>query len=124
MTTTLVAISLGYPVAAESPEITHVWKCPHCDNDAAFIGIDDHGYGGPDECESDCDPEEGCTCETELKQPFTVEDGEPYDYQAFTGGGYDAEIGNYTRIYCAKCERLLWVDLSDEVAVAAAIEEG
>lgn len=81
-----------------------------CGNITRFIGHDDHGFGGPDECDGSCerDGKEYCECETVLTQPFTVmrdADGNAleYDYQAWTGGGFDGEIGEYTRVDCAEC---------------------
>jgi ribosomal protein S27E len=110
--------------ATQSPEITGVWECktPDCGNKTNFVGIDAHGYGGPDECENpgDC-PNRGamtadcCGCETELVQPFSVMYGEggsweqgDLDYERYEGGGDDSEIGEYTKIVCADCGHTLW----------------
>jgi hypothetical protein len=114
----------------QSPEITGAWDCktPGCFNRKNFIGIDAQGYGGPEACEGDPDSVEGCpgvadkstlesycACVTELVQPFTVlydekNEWEPgnCEYEAFTGGESDAEIGSYTKIVCAECRATLW----------------
>jgi hypothetical protein len=99
-------------------------ECP-CGNRTKFIGHDDHGYGGPEMCACGAadhnDTAEStpdlrvCSCETTLSQPYTVrraEDGSviEFDYQSFEGGGFDAEIGNYTRIDCAACGKEVYRD--------------
>lgn len=102
------------PLYAESPESKpENFECTVCGNTREFVGIDDHGYGGPDECECERPHSDACICETVLTQPFNITgvdtDGSPLiDYHAFTGGGNNAEIGSYTRIDCGKCGQRLW----------------
>lgn len=82
----------------ESPESTGIYRCPACPNRERFIGYDDKGFPG-DNCKCDQDP---CTCEVTLAQPFEIINGIPV-YDAFTGGGNNSEISEYTRIECAAC---------------------
>lgn len=109
-------VALGMPriikntaLYTESPEVTDNWHCTSCGNRTTFVGIDIHGYGGPDECDSE-DCGDVCECETILTQTFDVdpEDPENINYHEFLGGGHDAEIGNYTQIDCAMCGQTLW----------------
>jgi len=83
-----------------SPEQTGVWYCPHCRNKTNFIGVDEEGYGGPEVCT--CGQTE-CICFTELRQPLFIDENREVHYSAFEGGGFDAEIGSYTRVECAEC---------------------
>lgn len=92
-----------------SPEETGIYLCPGCGNTEAFVGHDDRGYPG-DECE--CGHLEGerdeCVCKVTLSQRFTVlSNGEPF-YEAFEGGGRNSNIGEYTRIDCARCGKEIW----------------
>ena len=93
-----------------SPEVTRQWKCPNCSNRTDFVGYDEAGYPGAD---CTCGAyEEGlgdCICAVELQQPFTVDKdtGELLDYEAHDGG-YDSEIGEYTRIECRECLTEIW----------------
>lgn len=152
-------------VPSESPEGQpwRAWRCANagCRNRRHWIGYDDEGWGGPDECDTSCgwDPDAAesdpcpscgkgqlvqavagdrdgaavlecsncarrtptyCGCTTTLTQhlhltgrirPDTKPDA---DYEAFTGGGGDAEIGPYTRIACAACGTCLWADIEWE----------
>ena len=87
----------------ESPEVTRDYRCPYCGNTERFIGYDAHGFPGEAcTCEQDL-----CVCEVTLRQAFTVISGEER-YQAFEGGGFNAEIGAYTRIECAECGQVIW----------------
>lgn len=88
----------------QSPEETGNYRCPTCGNARTFIGYDDHGYPGPEACECKKDL---CECQVTLAQPFTVLKEGDIDYQAFTGGGYGAEIGTYSRIHCAVCHTFI-----------------
>ncbi len=88
-----------------------------CGNVTRFVGIDDRGYGGPEECE--CGAAEHnetapiadfreCICITRLTQPYTVRRDDEgcvieFDYHLFTGGSWNATISEYTRIRCADC---------------------
>jgi DNA-directed RNA polymerase subunit RPC12/RpoP len=105
---------------APSPEETGYYICYDCGNLTDFIGHDDHGYPG-DECECGHAEDDGafpeCRCAVTLSQPFTVlrELGEPIEtpcldvsYEAFVGGGCDAEISQYDRIECAHCGAQVW----------------
>jgi len=87
----------------ESPEVTKDYRCPCCGSTERFIGYDAHGFPG-EACECDQDP---CVCEVTLRQAFAVVSGEEC-YQAFEGGGSNAEIGAYTRIECADCGQVIW----------------
>lgn len=111
------------PVLQASPENA---RCS-CGNITGFVGIDERGYGGPEVCTCgaataydawlgrlDRRPAEvtpdlaECTCLTVLTQPFRVLRDDAgrvieIEYQVFSGGGYDAEIGEYTRIQCGRC---------------------
>jgi hypothetical protein len=89
----------------DSPEQTGRYACANCGNARSFIGYDDRGYPGPDEC--DCE-KDVCVCEITLKQYFTVHADGCISYQAFEGGGFGAEIGSYTRIQCAVCTAFVW----------------
>jgi len=91
----------------ESPESSGQYLCPNCGNARSFIGYDDRGYPGPDECECGKDI---CECEVTLKQHFTVEEDGALDYDAFEGGGFGADIGAYTRIQCAVCNECIWTE--------------
>jgi hypothetical protein len=104
-----------------SPEATGRYECPACGNTSSFVGSDDRGFAGPDECDGSCghnedDPNSYCKCETALTQAFTVHSqdgtrgGANIEYLAWTGGGADGEIGSYSRIYCGRCDTLLWRD--------------
>lgn len=97
----------------ESPEQTERYECPECGNVERFIGYDDRGFPG-DECECEAqDTDQECTCEVTLAQPFRVEwdNGRPdVVYEAFTGGGCDAMIGQYTRIECVECYSEIWTE--------------
>lgn len=90
----------------ESPETTGVYLCPKCGNREHFTGIDEHGYGGPDECDSDCG--DICECETVLRQNFDVDADGEVNYHSFTGGGWGAEIGEYTIVTCRVCSAIVW----------------
>ena len=105
----------------KSPEETGEYRCEKCGNVEEFIGFDDRGYPGA-ECECgayDDDSEEGkeCTCLVTLEQPFLVEPDGEVIYEVHSGG-YDSEIGNYTRIQCAKCGNMLWEETTPEEAQA------
>lgn len=105
-----------------SPEQTGHYECPDCGNRKNFIGIDEHGYGGPEVCDFEEHQEEGaeCDCLTELTQPFTVLGPDnDIDYHEFTGGGCDSEIGSYTQIVCAECDTIIWEEPERELPVAA-----
>lgn len=107
-----------------SPEETGVYICPACSNTELFTGIDARGYGGPDVCECDASTVENaqragdseCVCLTELRQDFrlvAIDDQGNYlepaiDYEAFTGGGSGADIGNFTSIICQPCGNTIW----------------
>jgi hypothetical protein len=91
----------------ESPENSGKYLCNNCGNIRSFIGYDDRGYPGPDECECGKDL---CECEVTLKQHFMVEEDGDLDYHAFAGGGYGADIGAYTRIQCAVCNEFIWTE--------------
>src|SRR5713226_1549440 len=95
-----------------SPEETGQYQCPSCGNTRLFVGYDDRGYPGPDECECG---KGVCECEVTLKQHFTVQGDGSIDYQAFEGGGRGAEIGDYTRIECAVCGQCIWTRASDSI---------
>jgi len=43
-----------------------------------------------------------------LRQGFIVLKNGDVHYFAFTGGGYGAEIGSYTRIQCGVCGAFIW----------------
>jgi len=94
----------------DSPENSGQYLCANCGNTRSFIGYDDRGYPGPDECECG---KTVCECEVTLKQPFTVDDDGALDYHAFEGGGFGAEIGAYTRIQCAFCNEFIWTEAVD-----------
>ena len=81
----------------DSPEETNHYACPTCGNTRSFVGYDDRGYPGPDECECG---KNICGCEVRLTQYFTVQEDGSIDYQPSEGGGRGAEIGSYTRIKC------------------------
>src|SRR5437016_256347 len=68
----------------ESPEETEHYACPSCGNTRSFVGYDDRGYPGPDECECG---KNTCACEVTLEQHFTVHVNGSIDYRAFEGGG-------------------------------------
>jgi hypothetical protein len=89
----------------ESPEETEHYACSNCGNTHSFVGYDDRGYPGPDECECG---KNLCACEVTLTQHFTVHENGSIDYQAFEGGGRSAEIGSYTRIRCTTCNEIIW----------------
>jgi hypothetical protein len=91
----------------QSPEETGRYVCLRCHNRRSFIGYDDLGYPGPEECECDKDP---CECKVTLSQPFTIAPDGAVRYHAFEGGGFGAEIGSYTRIKCAVCGQFIWRD--------------
>jgi hypothetical protein len=95
----------------KSPEETEHYACPSCGNTRFFVGYDDRGYPGPDECECG---KNTCDCEVTLEQHFTVHEDGSIDYQAFEGGGRGAEIGSYTRIRCAACKELIWAPLGPQ----------
>lgn len=97
----------------ESPEVTKDYRCPNCGNTERFIGYDTHGFPGK-ACECGQDP---CVCEVTLRQAFTVIAGEER-YQAFEGGGCNAEIGAYTRIECAECGQVIWQEEASNVVEA------
>lgn len=100
-----------------SPEDTGIYQCPACPNKRDFIGINVKGFGGPSMCECGaCDyenpqrAEDGlCVCDTELRQPFHVSSA-GVEHEAFTGGGTDAEIGQYTHIDCVACGATVWTE--------------
>lgn len=103
-----------------------------CGNVTRFAGIDDRGYGGPEDCE--CGAAEHnetapiadwreCSCISRLTQPYDVMrdqagDVVEFDYHLFTGGGWDATIAEYTRIQCGDCGKELYrsPDLRDDEA--------
>ena len=93
-----------------NPERTGVYICPHCDNERDFIGIDTGAYPGANcTCGAYGEGRE-CKCHATLTQRFTVLHATPMldiDYQAHDGG-YDSEIGSYTRIVCANCDKTVW----------------
>lgn len=89
----------------KSPEETEHYACPSCGNTRSFVGYDDRGYPGPDECECG---KRICECEVTLEQHFTVHADGSIDYHAFEGGGRGAQIASYTRIKCAVCKELIW----------------
>jgi hypothetical protein len=95
----------------KSPEEAEHYACPSCGNTRFFVGYDDRGYPGHDECECG---KNICECEVTLRQYFTVHEGGSIDYQAFEGGGRGAEIGSYTRIRCAACEELIWAPTPED----------
>lgn len=104
--------------------------CPRCPNTTLFIGYDHNGYGGPSECGCGAFDDDGelargaeCSCSTVLRQPFTVIDGATIDgydgeivYEAFEGGGHDAEIGSYDTIECGACGAIIWNETPPEDA--------
>ena len=94
----------------ESPEETGHYACPHCGNTRSFVGYDDRGYPGPDECDCENDV---CACQETLKQYFIVLQDGSVHYHAFEGGGFGAEIGSYTRIQCAICDEFIWTEVPD-----------
>lgn len=99
----------------QSPESTNDYRCLSCDNRTYFIGYDDRGYPGAAcscgawERDEERYEDAECTCRVTLKQLFKIEDGEPH-YDIYVGGGADAEIGSYTRIRCAQCLELIYVE--------------
>ena len=93
----------------DSPEKTGRYECGSCGNRCSFIGYDDRGYPGPDECECGKDV---CQCTVTLKQSFHVSQDGSLDDHAFEGGGRGAEIGAYTRIQCALCRAFIWFEPS------------
>ncbi len=97
-----------------SPEETGHYACPSCGNTRSFVGYDDRGYPGSDECECG---KGVCECEVTLKQHFTVHCDGSVDYQAFEGGGSGAEIGDYTRIQCAVCGQRIWTEPRDSDSI-------
>lgn len=95
------------------PESTGTYKCHHCGNGTAFIGIDEEGCPGDecDECgERDSYRTDDAVCEhtCRLVQSFDVDDDGEIEYHAFSGGGSGAEIGNYTAIACGTCSTLIY----------------
>lgn len=119
--------------SAPSPEGQpfSAWRCAGCGNRNEWIGYDDEGYGGPSECECTAGETDdaACTCTTTLRQHFSfpplseAQNPMPHAaYDAHTGGGDDAEIGDYTRIQCAECGAWLWCD--PEYVEAAAAQDG
>jgi hypothetical protein len=108
----------------ESPEATGKYHCFLCGNNTDFIGYDAHGCPGQgcDVCPEGT-PLDECDHEVELRQVFRVpfdgkEWGDP-DYDAFEGGGDDAQIDAYTRIECGRCHKTVWEEggwgVGDEV---------
>jgi hypothetical protein len=90
----------------DSPEETGRYACA-CGNTCEFIGYDDRGYPGHGDCRCG---KESCECEVTLMQHFTAREDGSIDYDAFEGGGVDAEIGMYTRIQCAVCGAFIWTE--------------
>jgi hypothetical protein len=105
----------AYLLPPPSPEITGKYRCRACNNRTTFVGIDARGYPGED-CE--CGKEE-CECHATLRQRFTVTPDGEIDYEAFDGGGYGAEIGQYTTISCGECEAVIWTEETEEGKRAA-----
>jgi len=95
----------------KSPEEAEHYACPSCGNTRSFVGYDDCGYPGPDECECG---KNICECQVTLKQHFTVHEDGSIDYQAFEGGGRGAQIASYTRIKCAVCKELIWAPMPED----------
>jgi hypothetical protein len=96
-----------------SPEVSDDWRCPRCENTERFIGVDSDGWGGPDECECEASAPDApidalCVCTAVLRQPLRIADDGDVIYSAFTGGGSDAEIGEYDEIECAECGFIIW----------------
>jgi hypothetical protein len=102
-----------------SPEVTGHYGCLSCGNTRSFVGYDDRGYPGTDECECG---ENVCECEVTLKQHFTVGGDDSIDYQAFEGGGRGAEIGAYACIQCAVCGSFIWIEALDQGAGKTSIQ--
>lgn len=99
-----------------SPEQTLDYRCPTCGNTHHFTGVDVNGYGGPDACAHDHEGPcaESCSCVTELRQDFDVDQhGDEPHYHEFEGGEPDSEIGSYTSILCRQCGATLWSEVQE-----------
>jgi hypothetical protein len=102
-----------------SPEVTGHYACQSCGNTRSFVGYDDRGYPGPEECKCG---KKVCECDVTLKQHFTAHGDDSIDYQAFEGGGRGAEIDAYTRIQCAVCGSFIWIEDLDQDAGKTSIQ--
>lgn len=92
-----------------SPESTGGFSCT-CGNTTSWIGIDD--CGELDDPEYENEP-------VALRQHFTTQDDEPVSYGEVDGlEGDTGTIGDYTRIECAECGRVLWFDGTSPHALA------
>ncbi len=77
----------------QSPEINHIYRCQHCGNTEDFIGY------AVDKTRD----------ENELVQPFTnMGDGLTPEYELWTGGDTDSEIGDFHSIKCNRCSEIIW----------------